>query len=30
VHFKNLAVGGKRFVYTHILASEDEDLAEAE
>jgi hypothetical protein len=30
VHFKNLAVGGTRFVYTHFLASHEEDIAEAE
>lgn len=29
VHFRNLAVGGIRFVYTHLLASDDEDIAEA-
>jgi hypothetical protein len=29
VHFKNLAVGGMRFVYTHLLESDEEDIAEA-
>lgn len=29
VHFKKLAVGGTRFVYTHLLESNDEDIAEA-
>ena len=29
VHFKHLAVGGKRFVYTHLLKSDEEGIAEA-
>ena len=29
VHFKNLRVAGTRFVYTHMLASDEEDIAEA-
>jgi len=29
VHFKNLAVGGTRFVYTHLLDSGQEGIAEA-
>lgn len=29
VHFKNLAVGDTRFVYTHMLASDEENIAEA-
>ena len=27
VHFKNLAVGGTRFVYTHLLQLDEEDIA---
>jgi hypothetical protein len=29
VHFKNLAIGGSRFVYTHMLATNQEAVAEA-